>query len=132
LTGTDFHAFAGNLGRGFVKAGSLVDIDRWDSEEELRRYQVGRSWRFVTVTELGTAKHLNKEELGSVFKKWSPLTGLLTFREHLRPSGVVVKMMNSFRRGAWCSLIRSNATEGTGCTPSPLSRLELELDEDIY
>lgn len=43
---------------GFVRAGLLVGIYRWDCALEVRRYQVVRSSRIATEIGLETSKHL--------------------------------------------------------------------------
>ena len=54
------HVFAagGTVLKYFGNAGWIFDIYRWDFVVEFRYYQAGRCWRAVTVTELGTVKHL--------------------------------------------------------------------------
>ena len=53
------YAVGDSLWSPLVTVGLVVDIDRWDFEVEFRRYQIGRSWRFVIGTELETSKHLH-------------------------------------------------------------------------
>jgi len=53
-----FQSVESSLLREFAEVGLLFDIDRWDSEEELRCYQVGRSWISAIVTVPETVKHL--------------------------------------------------------------------------
>jgi hypothetical protein len=56
--GMDYHGVRDILGTESEEVGSIDGIYRSDSVGELPRYQVGRSWRFVTVTGLRTVMHL--------------------------------------------------------------------------
>lgn len=63
MTGTGYLAVEGILSKQVFEPGLSVDSGRWDVVEEcLQTRRVVRSWRIETVTELGTAKHLEEEQ----------------------------------------------------------------------